>query len=113
MATTNVPMTILSSTKFICNVFFGPKPIDEEHKRWRCTCGAVRKCDVSKNGYANLMTHIKSKHPEYESLIKTYSTESINTPLQITRQPKFNLKFMVDTKSNDVFKWLDWIVMDE
>ena len=102
----------ISSTKFICNVYFGSEPVDEEKKLWKCSCGAMRKCDF-KAGYANLFSHIKNKHPDYGSLIKTYSTELVNTPIQITKQSQSTLKFMVDSKSNDIFKWLDWIVMDE
>ena len=109
----NTRPKIVNSTKSICNLFFGSRPFDEVQKRWKCKCGNVRKCDIMKHGYANLFTHIKLKHPDYQSLIKTYSTESVNTPSQLIRQPQSSLEFLVDTKSNDIFKWLDWIVMDE
>jgi hypothetical protein len=37
---------------------------ESEGNLWKCTCGTVRRKNI-KVGYANLMSHIKLKHPDY------------------------------------------------
>ena len=124
-------------TKKICELYFGKNPVVGSESKWKCTCGTVRSQNI-KLGYLNLvMSHIKQKHTNYldmfvlteqanedrqeaaghgaelsgsTNVITTGSgsMSSISGHLQQT-----TLNFMMDTKSNNVFKWLEWIVMDE
>ena len=51
--------------KKACQLYFGKDPmVGTELNLWKCTCGTVCKQDI-KVGYANLMSHIRQKHPNY------------------------------------------------
>ena len=105
-----------TSTKDICNLFFGKLPFDSAKQIWKCSCGMERKCDVSKNGYNNLLSHITSKHPNYLDVVSTMPIDSAMSMSNISEEAQLIFgcqNLLVDTRSSDVYKWLDWIVMDE
>ena len=114
----NGPKVPLNS-KSVCQLFFGKQPIKDSI--WRCSCGIQRKCDVKRAGYNNLMTHIKQQHPDFEDIFWSYQNEcssqvnsecgSLSVGGSVCGQA--TLGFMVDSKSGNVFKWIEWIVMDE
>ena len=106
--------TVLDS-KTICAEYFGVEPMDKAKHLWKCKCGTIRKCDIRVNGYANLKGHIRNKHLEPNEVFVPASKQSATSGIiqgQIpTRQTC--LQFLVDPKSKDIYKWIDWIVMDE
>jgi hypothetical protein len=117
-------------------MYFGKNPVVGNESKWKCTCGPVRSQNV-KLGYLNLMLHIKQKHTNYldmfvlteqanedrqeaagHSAALSRSTGVLSTGSRsmssVSGQPQqTTLNFMMDTRSNNVFKWLEWIVMDE
>ena len=96
--------------------------VGTESNLWRCTCGTVRKQDI-KVGYANLMLHIQLKHPNYLEIFHVAQqqedsqseTSSLVTGSRTSSSVsgQMTLDYMFDTASTNVFKWLEWIVMDE
>lgn len=86
--------------KQICDVFF--KPIRDENDDcmgfYRCRCGVQRKQDA-KRGYTNLINHIYSQHPDYETTLDSFQGGNNGTLLSF-----------VDKKSANIFGWLEWIV---
>lgn len=108
MSTTGNP-----SSKSICHLFFGRRPHNVSSNTWKCKCGLQRKCNVVKFGYNNLMTHIKAKHPDYQEIYAVQSSATKESDSQPQEVPQLTLNYMIDTKSRFVYKWIDWIVMDE
>ena len=85
---------------------------------WKCRCGNERKVDVAKSGYNILLSHIKAKHPDYMQIYQEFVSSSssasrnrISTAVGTSLQTKID-QFM-DIKSRGIFKWLDWVIMDE
>ena len=75
-----------------------------------------RKCDVLKNGYNNLLSHITSKHPNYLDVLTPLSYDSAMSKSNVCDEAQLQFgvqNYLVDTRSADIYKWLDWIVMDE
>ena len=107
--------TTIPDSKTICEAYFGDKPEDIENNVWRCKCGTQRQCDVSHYGYTNLVGHVKSKHPDLnEVLVMSSKTSATSgTSQELIPQKQTSLKFVIDPKCNDIYKWIDWIVMDE
>ena len=112
------PTTIASrkkkalDTKSVVAVYYGEVPIDADNNLWKCNiCGNIRKTDIKTQGYTNLMGHIKTKHND---MLDTLSTDSnsnlIQAPLHAGQK---NLQFAIDPKAHDIYKWIDWVVMDE
>ena len=91
---------------------------DEAQKKWRCNaCNMMRKCDP-KHGYNNMLTHIKDKHPNYMEVVSSLQPDTVSISGELTaltppELPQTSLQYMVQSKASDVFKWMDWIVMDE
>lgn len=106
-------------TKDICRLYFGLAPNIEATNTWKCTCGTERKCNVKKFGYGNLMSHIQKSHPNYLEIYEahrdehSYASGSVMTAHSISGKIQTNLDHMIDSKSSNVYKWLDWIIMDE
>ncbi|KAG3086941.1 hypothetical protein PI125_g18801 [Phytophthora idaei] len=65
---------------------------------FRCRCGTVRKQN-RRNGYSNLMQHVRREHPDYEAVMLTASTAETGSLLNYVRRSALN-----------VFGWLDWII---
>lgn len=105
--------TVPPSFKAICRLFYSK--ITSSKNIWKCKCGVDWKCDVIKNGYNNLMTHVKSKHPDYLDIYAAHSLESSSSRSHFSNDgvELTTLEYMVDSKSRGIYKWLDWIVMDE
>ncbi|KAG6612558.1 RWD domain-containing protein 3 [Phytophthora cinnamomi] len=61
-------------------------------------CGTARKQQIG-SGYSNLMSHITTKHPQYE---ETYAAATRGGKLQ-------NFGF-VSQETNHRFQWLRWVV---
>jgi hypothetical protein len=107
------------SSQSICRFFYGKKPTTHDPTLWKCTCGVQRRCDVTKHGYANLMDHVKKKHPDYIAIYKAHALEtslqtslpSLSTTSSVNSQS--TIDYMIDAKSRSVYQWLEWIVMDE
>ena len=123
-------------SKKVCEMYFGKNPVVGNESKWKCTCGTVRSQNV-KLGYSNLMSHIKQKHTNYldmfvlteqanedrqeaagHSAALSRSTGVLSTGSRsmssVSGQPQqTTLNFMMDTRSNNVFTWLEWKVMDE
>ena len=115
-------------SKKIVQMYFGKNPVaGSDGTSWKCTCGTVRKQNI-KLGYANLMSHIKAKHPDYlevftlaqqgneqDSSISSQDFSSTSSAISVTagRDQQMTLTYLFDTRSTNVFKWLEWIVLDE
>ena len=118
--------TVPPDNKKICQLFFGKNPITggRELNRWKCSCGKVRKQDI-KLGFKNLISHIRQKHPNYLEVFHMAQqedghseTSSLITALSspgpsLLVSGQTTLDYMFDTRSTNVFKWLEWIIMDE
>ncbi|KAF1781907.1 Ribonuclease H-like domain [Phytophthora cactorum] len=65
---------------------------------FRCRCGTARK-QTRRNGYSNLMQHVRREHPDYEVVMLTASTAETDSLLNYVRRSALN-----------VFGWLDWII---
>jgi hypothetical protein len=113
------PPQVPLNSKSICQLYFGKQPIKDNI--WKCSCGIQRKCNISKSGYNNLLTHVKQQHPDYEEMFRSTQcgigtregseSGSVSVVRQISGQT--SLDFLIDSKSKTVFKWIEWIVMDE
>ena len=117
--------TVPPDSKKICQLYFGKNPVagGRELNRWKCSCGKVRKQDI-KLGFTNLMSHIRQKHPNYLEVFHVAQQEdghSERSSLITAVSPgpsssvsgQTTLDYMFDTRSTNVFKWLEWIIMDE
>jgi hypothetical protein len=119
--------TVPSDSKKICQLYFGESPVagDRELNRWKCSSGKVCKQDI-KLGFANLMSHIRQKHLNYVVVFHLAQqedghseTSSLVTAILSPGQSlsvvsgQTTLDYMFDTRSTNVFKWLEWIIMDE
>jgi hypothetical protein len=104
-------------SKDICEIFYGKKPVDASANTWRCTCGVVRKCNPSKNGYKNLLSHLVDKHENYLEIYRAHKQEekagSVSESGNSNTGRQYTLDYLIDDKSRDIFKWLEWVVMDE
>ncbi|KAJ3091667.1 hypothetical protein HK100_007127, partial [Physocladia obscura] len=105
--------TVSPSSKSICRLFYNNAPHDVLSNSWKCKCGVEHKCDVIKSSYNNLMTHIKSKHSNHLNIYTAYALESFSTSggkSNSSNQFAQTLNYMIDVKSRNIYKWLDWIV---
>jgi hypothetical protein len=66
---------------------------------WKCTCGSVNK--QAGSGYYNLFNHIKGRHP---SFMKEMSSNA--------EQKQVKLNEIFDSKTLNIFGWLDWIIKE-
>lgn len=63
-----------------------------------------------KKGYQNLISHVKLSHPEY---LNIFHEEQGKSQLEAPATSQKILKYLIDDESKNIFKWLEWIVMDE
>ena len=118
--------TISHDNKKVCQLYFGKSPVHSETNAWKCTCGTVRKQNV-KLGYTNLISHIKQTHPNYLEMFHLFQeadcarddgkseseTASVITSPGTSLSGQTTLEYMLDSRSTNIFKWLEWIVMGE
>ena len=100
------------SNKELCVFFYGNTPHDNNHI-WKCRCGKLRK-QIIKQGYQNLMGHLKSHHPDHLDIF--YMAQQMSNPsskFQHVGICQTKLTYLVNAKSSNIFKWLEWIVMEE
>lgn len=83
-----------STGRRICNIFFTPGP----DNYWQCKCGTRRKKVGS--SYENLMSHVRTAHPDYQELLKNGASVSED-------QISF---YFASKKSNSYYGWLDLII---
>ncbi|KAG3152733.1 hypothetical protein PC128_g22698 [Phytophthora cactorum] len=85
----------------ICSFYFKPC-LDNEGKPtdyYACkTCGKCRK-HTPKTGHTNLVSHVRSKHPNYESDMRDASIAASGTLLP-----------WVSQKASNRFAWVRWVV---
>ena len=75
---------------------------DCEHK---CrVCGNIRNQNL-KNGYANLIAHLKAKHADYVQITKEFISKSIRGPID-------SFVIQPSEKAKSIYGWLEWIVED-
>uniref|UniRef100_H3GY50 Uncharacterized protein n=1 Tax=Phytophthora ramorum TaxID=164328 RepID=H3GY50_PHYRM len=65
---------------------------------FRCRCGTVRK-QTRRNGYTNLVQHVRREHPDYEAVMLAAPTAETGSMLSYVRH-----------SAQIVYGWLDWIV---
>jgi hypothetical protein len=120
MSSSRSPFPVPDNKK-LCSLFFGKVPYDGSKDLWKCECGTIRKQNA-KLGFSNLMSHIKQKHPNYmevfqmtHAAIEEGRSETKTNAATCTRpvSKQATLDFVFDSHSNNIFKWLEWIVMDE
>ncbi|EGZ26480.1 hypothetical protein PHYSODRAFT_258511 [Phytophthora sojae] len=66
---------------------------------FRCRCGTVRK-QTHRNGYSNVMQHIRREHPDYETVMLDATTAETGSLVNFVRHSALNLH-----------GWMVWIVM--
>ena len=99
-------------SKAIRLAYYGTEPVDAVHNIWKCKgCDNIRKWD-KRNGYSNLVSHVKEKHPDLR-LMDTLITIPPPVGLKQSLDKQTTLHFFIDPKAHDIYKWIDWIVMDE
>ena len=120
--------TVPPDSKKVCQLYFGKNPLAGlPSNRWKCSCGTLRKQDI-KVGFTNLMSHIRQKHPNYLKVFNVAQQDDGHSEVssQITATSisgagaspsvisgQTTLDYMYDSRSTNVFKWLEWIIMDE
>jgi hypothetical protein len=65
-----------------------------------CICGKERKQKVG-TGYQNLIEHITRSHSDWKELM-----------LETEKGSKSKLASFIDTKSSNIYSWIDWIVAE-
>lgn len=65
---------------------------------FRCRCGTLRK-QTRRNGFPDLMQHVRRKHPDYEAVMLSAPTAENGS-----------LLCYVPRSALTVLGWLDWIV---
>lgn len=101
------------TNKELCELYFGREPAEKEKFIWKCSCG-IKRAQKPNSGYNNLVSHIKSRHPNYKENIASYLAskdnihEDLATPSTSRAAP---ITFFTDAKCNNVYRWLQWIVM--
>ena len=76
-------------------LFFFTKIKEEPDKnRWKCKCGTKR-TQAPNKGYSNLSSHVEDAHPDWK--------EEMRSNLFVPG---------VSQKAKNVFKWIEWTVMD-
>jgi hypothetical protein len=73
---------------------------DEDPEIYVCLCEKERKQKV-KSGYQNLLEHIDRFHLDWEHIM----TET-------EKGSKSKLTSFIDTKSTNIYGWIDWIVAE-
>ena len=109
------------NNRILCHLFFGKVPFIEQADLWKCKYGTIRKQNI-KLGFSNLLSHIKQRHPNYEEVFaiaqQAHEVDSISDSAQVVTgtggvSGQTTLAYLFDNHSTNVFKWLQWIVIDE
>ncbi|KAG6606563.1 uncharacterized protein IUM83_14307 [Phytophthora cinnamomi] len=71
------------------------RPCRDDHDEvtneyFRCRCGTVRK-QTRRNGYNNLMQHVRREHPDYDAVMLAASTAETGSMLNYVRQSALNV----------------------
>jgi hypothetical protein len=66
---------------------------------FKCQCGTERSQDLKK-GYVNLVSHIKTQHPDW------------NITMDTKQRMKDNQNPFINRKASTYYSWLRWIIMD-
>jgi len=74
---------------------------DENPGHYLCLCGKERKQRVG-TGYQNLIEHITRSHPDWKELMS-----------ETEKGSKSKLTSFIDTKSSNIYSWIDWIVAED
>lgn len=103
-------------TKDLVKIYFGAEPI-KDGNQWKCKCGKIRKQDIT-TGYANLKSHITQSHLDYKEVYaEVMSKQNEVGPTEENHEAVGNqqkhLDLFFDSKSNNIYKWLKWIIEDE
>ena len=121
LSSSNSCPTVPHNNKKLCHLFFGELPFIEQTDQWKCKCGTLCKQNI-KLGFSNLLSHIKQRHPNYEEVFaiaqQPNEVDSISDSAQVVTGTggvpgQTTLAYLFDSYSTNVFKWLEWIVMDE
>ena len=109
------------NNKKLCHLFFGKVPFIYQTDQWKCTCGTLCK-QIIKLGLSNLLSHIKQRHPNYEEVFaiaqQANHVGAISDSVHVVTRTRgvsgqTTLVYLFDSHSTNVFKWLEWIIMDE
>lgn len=94
--------------KRVMLIFFSE--VANEDSLWECSCGTRRK--KSGSGYANLISHVESKHPdelkqlkETEQSLGSHASTTMTAPVNIAEKSYY---FFV-SKVVSAFGWIDFI----
>jgi len=90
------------SSKEISATFFEGIASSETSKssnKFKCKCGVTRSQDLKK-GYINLISHIKTNHPDWEEVMS--SKKSFNKSQSL----------FINQKASTYYSWLRWIILD-
>ena len=121
LSSSNSCPTVPHNNKKLCHLFFGKLPFIEQTDKWKCKCGTLCKQNI-KLGVSNLLSHIKQRHPNYEEVFaiaqQPNEVDSISDSAQVVTGTggvpgQTTLAYLFDSHSTNVFKWLEWIVMDD
>lgn len=81
------------------------KPCEGEPDIWECICGTKRKQTGS--SYANLVSHVKSEHPdEYKKL----SEDETSFNCSMSRLSSEGHNFFFKRKTQQIYCWIDMVV---
>ncbi|OWZ04115.1 hypothetical protein PHMEG_00024040 [Phytophthora megakarya] len=76
----------------IAGLYFHPCRDDHDEmilEYYRCWCGMVRK-KTRRNGYSNMVQHIRQEHTDYEAVMLAVSTAETGSMLNYVRQSALN-----------------------
>ena len=92
------------SSKQLAATFFeelNSKKVGEKSiSTFKCQCGISRSQDLKK-GYVNLVSHIKSQHPDWKEIMDS------KKKIEEDKNP------FINRKASTYFSWLDWVIMDD
>ncbi|KAG6612840.1 GTP-dependent nucleic acid-binding protein engD [Phytophthora cinnamomi] len=100
MSVASHPRHAAFSPAQVTGFYFRPCRDDRDEvilEYYRCRCGTVRK-QTRRNGYSDLMQHVRREHPDYQEVMLSASTAETGSMLNYVRRSALN-----------VFGWLDWI----
>lgn len=73
---------------------------DDAPGSYTCLCEKERK-QKKGTGYQNLIEHIERSHPDWKALMS-----------ETEKGSKSKLTYFIDTKSSNIYSWIDWIVSE-
>lgn len=128
-----IPPTYKPTNREASLFYFVPvDPTDKNPTEWKCVCGKRRKCNASKFGHGNLFNHVVKAHPNYREVMWVEQQASLDgQAIAATRSPtnqghpsnntsgpsvptvQSTLDHMMDGRSQNMLKWIDWVSMGE